>query len=184
MTESETDFGVAFDTTEETRLVLRNLDTFVEQEVAPIAAELGETLTNPRLGHEPNGRLTEEVLDGTKQWITNAPYADFVQVFARTTPQEEAGRHGGITCFIVEDDEFEVGSLNNAVGAVGRQAELRIDEVRVPDDRVLGDVDTAFYDAMGFLALGRLEIGAQAIGSAEWLLDRATEFANEREAFD
>ena len=183
MTESETDFGVAFDTTEEARLVLRNLDTFVEQEVAPIAAELGETLTNPRLGHEPNGRLTEEVLDGTKQWITNAPYADFAQVFARTTPQEEAGRHGGITCFIVEDDEFEVGSLNNAVGAVGRQAELRIDEVRVPDDRVLGDVDTAFYDAMGFLALGRLEIGAQAIGSAEWLLDRATEFANEREAF-
>jgi acyl-CoA dehydrogenase len=297
MAQSESGSGVAFGTSEETRLVLRNLDTFVEQEVVPIAAELGETLTNPRLGHEPNGRLTDEVLDaigrvrqksadagyyamnmptdvggedvsavtwyrankhlansdvplsnevlagpagpkpllagaegeqveqylepamraekttafaqtepgagsdspnmstraekdgdewvmnGTKQWITNAPYADFVQVFARTTPKEEAGRHGGITCFIVEDDEFEVGSLNNAVGAVGRQAELRLDDVRVPDDRVLGDVDAAFYDAMGFLGLGRLEIGAQAIGSAEWLLDRATEFANDREAF-
>ncbi|GAA0468006.1 acyl-CoA/acyl-ACP dehydrogenase [Halococcus dombrowskii] len=298
MGRSANDSGVAFDIDEETQLILRSLDEFVEQEVEPIAAELGETLTNPRLGHEPDGRLTDEVLDaigrvrkrsaeagyyamnmpsdvggedvsavtwyrankrlatsavplsnevlagpagpkpllaaaesdqienylepamraekttafaqtepgvgsdspnmdthaekdgnewvldGTKQWITNAPYADFIQVFARTTPQAEAGRHGGITCFIVEDDEFELGSLNNAVGSVGRQAEVRLDDVRVPADRVLGDVDAAFYDAMGFLGLGRLEIGAQAIGSAEWLLDRATEFATDREAFD
>ncbi|EMA51185.1 acyl-CoA dehydrogenase family protein [Halococcus thailandensis] len=298
MGRSASDSGVAFDIDEETQLVLRSLDEFVEQEVEPIAEELGETLTNPRLGHEPDGRLTDEVLDaiervrkrsaeagyyamnmpsdvggedvsavtwyrankrlatsavplsnevlagpagpkpllaaaegdqieeylepamraekttafaqtepgvgsdspnmdthadkdgdewvldGTKQWITNAPYADFIQVFARTTPQAEAGRHGGITCFIVEDDEFELGSLNNAVGSVGRQAEVRLDDVRIPADRVLGDVDAAFYDAMGFLGLGRLEIGAQAVGSAEWLLDRATEFATDREAFD
>lgn len=289
--------GVTFDTDEETRLILQSLDEFVEQEVAPVAEELGDTLTNPRLGHEPNGRLTDEILDaisrvrqksaeagyyamnmptdvggedvstvtwyrankhlaksdvplsnevlagpagpkpllaqaegkqvekylepamraekttafaqtepgvgsdspnmtthaekdgnewalnGTKQWITNAPYADFIQVFARTTPQDEAGRHGGITCFIVEDDEFEVGSLNNAVGSVGRQAEVRFDDVRLSNDRVLGGVDSAFYDAMGFLGLGRIEIGAQAVGNTEWLLDQATEFANNREAF-
>ena len=289
--------GVAFETTEETRLILQSLDDFLDQEVAPVADELGETLTNPRLGHEPNGRLTDEVLDaieqvrkksaeagfyamnmptevggedvsavtwyrankhlaktgvplsnqvlagpggpkpllaqaesdqiekylepamsaekttafaqtepgvgsdspnmntqaekdgaewvlnGTKQWITNAPYADFIQVFTRTTPQEEAGRHGGITCFIVEEDEYEVGTLNNAVGSVGLQAEVHFDDVRLPDDRVLGDVDSAFYQAMGFLGLGRIEIGAQAVGHAEWLLDQATEFANDREAF-
>jgi acyl-CoA dehydrogenase len=289
--------GVTFDTDEETRLILQSLDEFVEQEVAPVAEELGDTLTNPRLGHEPNGRLTDKVLDaisrvrqksaeagyyamnmptdvggedvstvtwyrankhlaksdiqlsnevlagpagpkpllaqaedeqvekylepamraekttafaqtepgvgsdspnmdthaekdgnewvlnGTKQWITNAPYADFIQVFARTTPQDEAGRHGGITCFIVEDDEFEVGSLNNAVGSVGRQAEVRFDDVRLADNRVLGGVDSAFYNAMDFLGLGRVEIGAQAVGNTEWLLDQATEFANDREAF-
>jgi acyl-CoA dehydrogenase len=298
---ADTASGVAFETDEETRLILQSLYEFVEQEVEPIADELGETLTNPRLGHEPNGRLTDEVLDaiervrqqsaeagyyamnlpaevggedvstvtwyrankhlaetdvplsnevlagpagpkpllaqaedeqvekylepamaaekstafaqtepgvgsdspnmsthaerasghagddwvlnGTKQWITNAPYADFIQVFARTTPQDEAGRHGGVTCFIVEDDEYEIGSLNNAVGAVGRQAEVRLDDVRISDDRVLGEVDAAFYDAMGFLGLGRVEIGAQAVGHTEWLLDRATEFANDREAF-
>jgi acyl-CoA dehydrogenase len=295
--EAATQSGVSFETDEETDLILRSLDEFVEQEVEPIADELGETLTNPRLGHEPDGRLTDEVLDaieevrqksadagyyamnlpeevggegvstvtwyrankhlarsgvplanevlagpagpkpllaaaegdqienylepamaaekttafaqtepgvgsdspnmdtraerdgdewvlnGTKQWITNAPYADFVQVFARTTPQEEAGRHGGVTCFIVEGEEYEVGALNNAVGAVGRQAELRFDDVGIPVDRVLGTVDSAFYDAMGFLGLGRLEIGAQAVGNTEWLLDQATEFAGDREAF-
>ena len=125
----------------------------------------------------------EWVINGTKQWITNAPYADFLQVFARTTPQEEAGRYGGITCFLVKADEYEVGSLNNAVSAEGRQAEVILDDVRVPDDRVLGTEDGAFYDAMEFLSLGRLEIGARAMGLAEFLLERAVEYANEREAF-
>jgi acyl-CoA dehydrogenase len=125
----------------------------------------------------------EWVINGTKQWITNAPYADFLQVFARTTPQEEAGRYGGITCFLVKDDEYEVGSLNNAVSAEGRQAEVILDDVRVPDDRVLGTEDGAFYDAMEFLSLGRLEIGARAMGQAEFLIDRAVEYANDREAF-
>jgi acyl-CoA dehydrogenase len=123
------------------------------------------------------------VLNGTKQWITNAPYADFLQVFARTTPQEEAGRYGGITCFLVKRDEYELGSLNNAVGMEGRQAEVRLDDVRVGDDRVLGDVDDAFYEAMGFLSLGRMELGAEAVGHAEHLLERAVEYANDREAF-
>ncbi|WP_254538024.1 acyl-CoA dehydrogenase family protein [Halomarina litorea] len=125
----------------------------------------------------------EWVIDGTKQWITNAPYADFLQVFARTTPQAEAGRYGGITCFLVEADEYEVGSFNNAVGAEGLQAEVHLDGVRVPNSRVLGTPDEAFYEAMGFLSLGRMELGAEAVGFGEYLLDRAVQYANDREAF-
>ncbi|MFD1587323.1 acyl-CoA dehydrogenase family protein [Halorientalis brevis] len=125
----------------------------------------------------------EWIINGQKQWITNAPYADFVQVFARTTPQEDAGRYGGITCFIVEDDEYELGSMNNAVGMQGLQAELVFDDVRVPEDRVLGQVDAAFYNAMDFLSLGRLELGAEAIGYAENLIETGVEYATDREAF-
>jgi acyl-CoA dehydrogenase len=289
--------GVSFDTDNETQLILDSLDDFIEQEVEPIVDDLGETYSNPRLRHEPDGRVVDEVVEaketirkksadagfyamnlpeeaggggvsnvtwyrakkrvashgtgltenvlagpegpkplllqaegeqvekyleptvagkkstafgqtepgvgsdspnmdttaekegdewvinGQKQWITNAPYADFIQVFARTTPQEEAGRYGGITCFIVEDDEFEVGSFNNAVGSVGLQAEVILDDVRVPEDRVLGEVDNAFYAAMGFLSLGRLELGAEAVGAAENVLDLGVEYANSREAF-
>ena len=123
------------------------------------------------------------MLNGTKQWITNGPHADFVQVFARTSPQDESGRYGGITCFIVEADEYEVGSLNNAVGMEGMQAELVFDEVRLSEDRVLGEVDSGFYQAMDFLSLGRLELGAEAVGRAEYLLSEASEYAGEREAF-
>jgi acyl-CoA dehydrogenase len=289
--------GVSFGTDQETRLILDSLDEFIEREVRPIEAALGETYTNPRLRHDAEGRLADEVLEairevrkqsaaagfyamnlpeeaggegvstvtwyranrhvaaaggglasevlagpegpkpllaqatgeqreryldpvvrgeqstafaqtepgvgsdspnmattaerdddewvlnGEKQWITNAPYADFVQVFARTTPQAEAGRYGGITCLLVERDEFEVGSLNNAVGSVGQQAEIRFDDVRLPESRVLGTPENAFYDAMEFLSLGRLELGAQAIGASEYLLDQCVEYAGEREAF-
>ncbi|MBZ6495250.1 acyl-CoA dehydrogenase family protein [Natrinema longum] len=146
--------------------------------------------TEPGYGSDsPNMETTAEkdgdewVLNGRKQWITNAPYADFVQLFARTTPQEEVGRYGGITCFILEREEYELGSYNNAVGAEGTQAEIVLDDVRVPEDRVLGEVDEAFYAAMEFLSLGRLELGAEAVGYAEYLLEDATEYVTEREAF-
>ncbi|ELZ11819.1 acyl-CoA dehydrogenase 12 [Natrinema thermotolerans DSM 11552] len=146
--------------------------------------------TEPGVGSDsPNMETTAErdgdewILNGRKQWITNAPYADFVQLFARTTPQEEVGRYGGITCFIVEEDEYEIGSYNNAVGAEGSQAEIVLDGVRVPEDRVLGEVDEAFYAAMEFLSLGRLELGAEAVGYSEYLLEEAGEYVTEREAF-
>ncbi|MFW5928797.1 MAG: acyl-CoA dehydrogenase family protein [Halobacteriota archaeon] len=147
-------------------------------------------LTEPSVGSDAPAMETSAerdgdgwVLNGTKQWITNAPHCDFAQVFARTTSVDEAGRYGGITCFIVESDEFEVGSRNNAVGFQGLQAEVVLDDVYVPEDRVLGSVDAAFYNAMGFLSLGRLELGATAVGMADYLLDAAVEYANEREAF-
>ena len=147
-------------------------------------------LTEPSVGSDaPSMRTTAEkdgdewVLNGSKQWITNAPHCDFAQIFARTTPVEDAGRYGGITCFIVESDEFELGSYNNAVGLEGRQAEIILDDVRIPDDRVLGTQDGAFYNAMSFLSLGRLELGARAVGLSRNLLDMCKEYANEREAF-
>ena len=146
--------------------------------------------TEPGVGSDsPNMSTTAErdgdewVLNGHKQWITNAPYADFVQVFARTSPIEEMGRYGGITCFVVEADEYEVTSLNNAVGMTGMQGEIVLDDVQLSDDRVLGTEDGAFYDAMEFLSLGRLEIGARALGHTEFLVDRGVDYATEREAF-
>jgi acyl-CoA dehydrogenase len=146
--------------------------------------------TEPGVGSDsPNMSTTarkegdEWVINGTKQWITNAPYADFLQVFARTTPQEEAGRYGGITCFLVGSDEYELGPMNNAVGQIGLQSEVLLDDVRVPEVRVLGEEGEAFYEAMDFLSLGRLEVGAIAIGHSEYLLEEAAGYARDREAF-
>lgn len=124
------------------------------------------------------------VINGRKQWITNAAFADFALVLARTTPIEEVDqRHMGITCFIVEADEFEIGAINNAVGLEGWQAEIILDDVTVGDERILGPVDGAFRDAMAFLTMGRLELGAEAIGYSQHLLDLSREQAIEHEAF-
>ncbi|MFB6346910.1 MAG: acyl-CoA dehydrogenase family protein [bacterium] len=146
--------------------------------------------TEPGVGSDsPNMSTTARkdgedwVINGQKQWITNAPFCDFAQVLARTTPKEEAGRYGGVTCFLVKQDEFELGSVNNAIGLEGMQSEIILDDVRVPDSRVLGPVDDAFYIAMGFLSEGRMELGAQAVGHSEFLIERCKQYAQEREAF-
>ncbi|WP_247008930.1 acyl-CoA dehydrogenase family protein [Halorientalis litorea] len=154
-----------------------------EKSTAFAQTEPGVGSDSPSMSTSAEKDGDEWVLNGRKQWITNGPYADFVQVFARTTPQEDAGRYGGISCFIVEDDEFEIGSLNNAVGMEGLQAELVFDDVRLSEDRVLGQPDAAFYNAMDFLSLGRLELGAEAVGLAENLIDHGVQYANDREAF-
>ena len=165
--------------------VEKYLEPAVAGEVSTAFAqtEPGQGSDSPNMDTHAEKDGDEWVLNGQKQWITNAPYADFVQVFARTTPQDEAGRYGGITCFIVEPDEFELGSMNNAVGLEGMQAELLFDDVRLGEDRVLGQPDTAFYNAMDFLSLGRLELGAEAVGYAEHLIEKGVEYANDREAF-
>ena len=154
-----------------------------EKSTAFAQTEAGVGSDSPNMSTRAERDGDEWLLNGSKQWITNGPYADFVQVFARTTPQDEAGRYGGITCFLVESDEYEIQSLNNAVGMEGMQAELVFDDVRLPDTRVLGEVDSGFYQAMDFLSLGRLELGAEAIGRAEYLLERSVEYAGQREAF-
>jgi acyl-CoA dehydrogenase len=174
-------------------LLMHCTDEQVEKYLKPVVRGEKSTAfaqTEPGVGSDsPNMATTAEkkgdewVLNGQKQWITNAPYCDFAQILARTTSQEEAGRYGGVTCFIVEQDEFELGSTNNAVGHEGMQAEIILDDVRLPEDRVLGSVDDAFFLAMGFLSEGRMELGAQAVGHAEHLLDRCKEYAQEREAF-
>jgi acyl-CoA dehydrogenase len=173
-------------------LLLDATDAQYETYVRPVIEGRASTAfaqTEPGAGSDsPAMATTAEregdgwVVDGHKQWITNAPFADFVQVFARTSPAEE-GRYDGITCFIVERDEFELTGVNNAIGLGGWQGELAFDEVWIPDERVLGEVGDAFRSAMAFLSLGRLELGAEAVGVMDRLLDAGFEYASQREAF-
>jgi len=147
--------------------------------------------TEPSVGSDSPAMRTraeqdgdEWVINGRKQWITNAAFCDFALVLARTTPIEEVDkRHDGITCFIVEPDEFELGSINNAIGLEGWQAEIVLDDLVVPESRVLGPVDGAFRDAMSLLTMGRLELGAEAVGYSQYLLEQSKEYAQDRQAF-
>jgi alkylation response protein AidB-like acyl-CoA dehydrogenase len=126
----------------------------------------------------------EWVINGNKYWITNGPYADFAMVFARTSG--EPGDYGGITCFLVNDDNpgYEVAKVHRTMGLTpGGQAELRFDDCRVPEDQVLGEVDEGFTAAMEWIGGGRINIAAAAVGNAQFLLDLAVDYARERETF-
>ncbi|MFB6311792.1 MAG: acyl-CoA dehydrogenase family protein [Salinirussus sp.] len=125
----------------------------------------------------------EWVINGQKMWITNGTVADICLVMAKTTP--DAG-HRGITAFLVptESDGFQPTKIKNKLGIRASDlAEIVLDDLRVPAENVVGEVDEAFYQLMEFFANGRTSVASQAVGAAQGALDAAVEYANEREQF-
>lgn len=127
----------------------------------------------------------EYVVDGGKLWISNGSVADTVVVFAKTDP--DAGNKG-ISSFVVRpevDDGFVVEGTEHKLGDKGcPTAELRFDDMRIPEDRLLGGEGDGFVQALKTLNGGRITIAARSIGIARAALDDAVTYAGEREQFD
>jgi alkylation response protein AidB-like acyl-CoA dehydrogenase len=144
-------------------------------------------LTEPEAGSDAQAIKTRAVPDGDgwsitghKHYITNGDAADFAIVFAVTDAEKRAA--GGITAFVVPREQYTVGKLQWNISD-SHPAELFFDGSRVPGDHVIGEVGQGFFEAMAFLNAGRAYIAAQALGLAEWCLDRATDHARTRTAF-
>src|SRR5690606_23055206 len=143
-------------------------------------------LTEPGAGSNPAGLRTTAkpdgdgwVIDGAKQFITNATEAGLFVVFARTQPPSEAGP--GIAVFLVPADApgITVGPHDAKMGQEGsRTAEVTFSQVRVgPEALVGGDADVGYRAAMASLARGRIHIAALAVGAAQRALDESVSYA-------
>jgi short-chain 2-methylacyl-CoA dehydrogenase len=122
-------------------------------------------------------------LDGRKLWITNGDEAGVFIIFANTDP--EAG-YRGITAFLVERDApgFTVGKKEDKLGIrASSTVELIMDDCRVGDEDVLGEVGKGYKIAIETLNEGRIGIGAQMLGLAQGALDHTTRYVQEREQF-
>lgn len=120
------------------------------------------------------------VINGEKTFITGGNEADFAMVFAVTDKEE--GADGGITCFLADRD---MGWKSEPIDTMGEwaPASLVFDNVRVPEENVLGEVGQGFALAMRWIGRGRWIIPARAIGSAERLLAMALDHAQSRVTF-
>ena len=178
-----------------TNMIIEFGDEWMKEEWLPKIAG-GETascsmISEPAHGSNVAGIETvaekdgdEYVLNGNKMWITNGTVADVGVLMAKTSPDEG---HRGITAFLVEMDRDGVSTekISNKLGIRASDlAEVIIDDVRVPEDNVIGEVDKGFYQLMEFFASGRTSVASQAVGAAQGALDAAIEYANEREQFD
>lgn len=126
------------------------------------------------------------VISGSKQWITNGPYADYAMIFAVTDPEAVARRKGGITGFFVDTRSpgFEVVSTIPIMGHLGAEIGiLGFDGLRVPDSHRLGAVDRGLEVAMTGVNVGRMGLSATCIGLARWALDQAIAYARVRKTF-
>src|SRR3954469_14039129 len=145
-------------------------------------------LSEPEAGSDPGAMRTsavrdgdEWVINGTKNWITNATIADFYIVFAVTDRESR-----GISCFIVEKDTpgFSVPKLEHKLGIKGSPTGTPVfEDVRVPAENMIGAEGKGMGVALGTLQRTRLGAAAQAVGLAQGATDYATEYAKERIAF-
>jgi alkylation response protein AidB-like acyl-CoA dehydrogenase len=147
-------------------------------------------LTEPGTGSDASAQKTTAkkvgdhwVLNGTKQFITNATDAD-VSIIMAMTDQSLGSK--GISAFIVEKDTpgFFVSKVEKKLGMRGSPtASLTMEDCKIPAGNIIGNVGEGYKQALMTLEGGRISIAALALGIAQAALDSALQYAKQREAF-
>ncbi len=126
------------------------------------------------------------VLNGTKRYISNAPFAKLALIMARTT-RETLPKNAHVSAFLVTTDTpgVSIGSPDKKMGQAGSHiADVILEDVHLPAEALLGTEEgMGFVTAMKSLDNGRISVGAAATGYARRALDSALRYANERKAF-
>jgi alkylation response protein AidB-like acyl-CoA dehydrogenase len=123
------------------------------------------------------------IVNGAKTFITGGVRADVVVTAVRTT---EEGGHGGLTFLLIEKgmDGFTVSKRLEKLGwHASDTAELSFQDVFVPDENVLGEVDKGFYLIMANFQWERIAMALGAVAAMQRLLEQSVEYALERSAF-
>lgn len=135
------------------------------------------------LGAKTTARLSEDgthyLLNGEKQWITNAGFADVFVVYAKIDGEQ-------FTAFIVERDfpGVSFGPEEKKMGIKGSSTRTVIfDDAQVPVENLLGEQGKGHVIAFNILNVGRYKLAVGTVGSAKRALDIATEYAKERKQF-
>ncbi len=150
-------------------------------------------LTEPDSGSDAGALKTRAVrdgdhyvLNGSKRWITNAPYANLITVMARTNPERLPG-NAHVSAFLVPADTpgVIIGKRDKKMGQSGAwSADVILEDVRVPADALLGGVEgKGFVTAMKVLDRGRVNVAAACVGQAKRIQYEAVKFASERKQF-
>ncbi len=122
------------------------------------------------------------VLNGSKTFITNGVYSDYLIVAAKTNPED---KHRGMSIFLVDRETKGVSStkLNKLGWRASDTAEIAFDNVVIPKENLMGEEGKGFPYIMQHFALERLIMGVNAHARAEYAVEYALEYMNEREAF-
>ena len=148
------------------------------------------SLSEPQSGSDASNMLTFAEkkgayysLSGTKNWVTNGINSNIVIVFAMT--QKGVG-HKGISCFIIEKETpgFDIGKPEKKLGIrASDTCELYFDNVKIPEENLIGVEGQGFKIALDTLDGGRIGIASQALGIAQASLDASVKYSKEREQF-
>ena len=146
---------------------------------------MGLAVTEPGGGSDVAGLKTKAerrgdklILNGSKMFITNGTTADFYLMLVRTSTPDEK-KHHGLSVVIVEANTPGF-TRNKLIGKLGVRAtstaELILDNVEIPADRIVGEEGKGFYYVMTFFNISRVYVAAQSIGIAQGCMDRTLEY--------
>jgi len=167
---------------------------YLKQKYLPLTSngeKLGAySLSEPQSGSDAKAMLTTAtkdgdvyVLNGVKNWVTNGISCDYAVVFAKT---DKTAGHRGISAFVVEKDfpGFTNGKKEDKMGIRGSDtSELIFENCRVPAENLIGAEGQGFKIALATLDVGRIGIASQALGIAQGALEKATQYAKDRQQF-
>jgi alkylation response protein AidB-like acyl-CoA dehydrogenase len=149
--------------------------------VAVTEAHAGSDVAGLRTKARRDG--ADWVINGSKMFITNAVYGDLLIVAARTNPEAKGSR--GLSLFIVPRATPGVSAvkLEKHGWLCSDTAELSFDDVRLPADALLGEVDHGFYAIMDTFQNERLVIGAICAGESARAIELTLDYVKTRQAF-
>ena len=147
--------------------------------------------TEPNAGTDVAGYLTRAVKDGSdyvingnKMFITNGTVCDFMVVQAITNPENK--KHASFSMIVVPADAKGV-TTTKIHGKMGIRAsdtaEIAFEDVRVPQENLVGKEGAGFYQLMHFFDTTRIMVGAQAVGLSQGCLDESIKYCKERAVF-
>ena len=149
-------------------------------------------LTEPNAGCDVSNAKTTAVkdgdtyvLNGSKCFITNAPFAEFFVVYAITDKTVPAAK-GGYTAFLIEKGTpgLSIGSVEDKMGIRNSHtSDVVLEDCRVPESAVLGEVGQGFQIAMKTLDVARVWCGIVALGVAQRAIDESVEYVKQRVQF-
>jgi len=149
------------------------------------------SLSEPQSGSDASNMNTfavkkgeEYIISGTKNWVTNGINSDYVIVFAITDKTKSSK---GISCFIIDKkvDGLSCGKAEDKLGIRSSDTcELYFDDVRVPQENMIGDEGDGFKIALSTLDGGRIGIASQALGIAQASLEKSIEYSKSRVQFN
>lgn len=146
-------------------------------------------ITEPFAGSDVSGMRTTAVkkgdtyvINGSKTFITNGVYSDYIVVAAKTSP--ELGNKG-ISMFVIDRDTKGVSAtkLDKLGWRASDTGEIAFDNVVIPASHLMGDENKGFPYIMQHFASERLIMGVNAHARAEYALEYAVQYMSERQAF-
>ena len=155
-------------------------------------------LTEPNAGYESTAITTRAerdgdtyVINGQKTWCSRIHASDWMVLVARTTPLEEVEKKtDGLSLFLVDladakdQGAIDADEIEKNVRAAVPSYEVWFEDLEVPATNLIGTEDDGFYQVMDGLNEERVVIAAEAVGLARVAIERAVEYAGEREVFD